>query len=60
MAHLRETGYDTATLWVLERNTRARRWYKRLGWEHTGERSPVYPPAGIYDVGYRIVLVATS
>jgi ribosomal protein S18 acetylase RimI-like enzyme len=58
MAHLRETGYDTATLWVLERNTRARRWYERLGWEHTGERSPVYPPAGIDDVGYRIELGA--
>ena len=29
---LREEGFDTATLWVLEDNPRARRFYEREGW----------------------------
>ena len=41
--HLRAVGFAEATLWVLERNTRARSWYERLGWECTGERKPVWP-----------------
>jgi ribosomal protein S18 acetylase RimI-like enzyme len=56
LGHLVDVGFEVATLWVLERNERARRWYERLGWELTGERSPVYPPAGIVDLGYRLVL----
>jgi ribosomal protein S18 acetylase RimI-like enzyme len=56
VGHLREKGFPTATLWVLERNERARSWYERLGWRPTGERKPVYTPAGIDDVGYRIDL----
>jgi GNAT superfamily N-acetyltransferase len=28
--------YDEATLWVLERNDRARAFYERAGWEHDG------------------------
>ena len=39
---LRERGFDTATLWVLETNDRARRFYEVAGWAHdgtvTGER----------------------
>jgi ribosomal protein S18 acetylase RimI-like enzyme len=54
MDHLRAAGFDTATLWVLERNERARAWYERLGWQPTGEQKPVYAPAGIVDVRYRI------
>jgi len=30
-----EAGYTEATLWVLERNDRARAWYERLGWQCT-------------------------
>jgi ribosomal protein S18 acetylase RimI-like enzyme len=56
MEHLTDVGYEAVTLWVLERNERARRWYERMGWILTGERSPVYPPAGIDDVGYRLEL----
>jgi GNAT superfamily N-acetyltransferase len=54
--HLRQVGFEQATLWVLERNTLARSWYERLGWECTGERKPVWPPAGIEDVRYRLSL----
>jgi len=46
-AHLQDVGYAQASLWVLERNTHARCWYERLGWSCTGERKPVYEPAGI-------------
>lgn len=54
MDHLRAAGFEAATLWVLERNERARSWYERLGWQPTGERKPVYAPAGIEDLQYRI------
>ncbi len=54
--HLSGAGFAEATLWVLERNERARSWYERLGWLCTGERKSVYAPAGIEDVQYRIAL----
>jgi ribosomal protein S18 acetylase RimI-like enzyme len=54
--HLRSAGFTVASLWVLERNTRARTWYERLGWRATGERKPVFAPAGIDDVRYVIDL----
>lgn len=44
--------FPAASLWVLEHNQRARSWYERLGWRLTGERKPVYEPAGIVDVRY--------
>ena len=33
---LRERGFDAATLWVLETNERARRFYEVAGWTHDG------------------------
>ncbi|MGA9162429.1 MAG: GNAT family N-acetyltransferase [Actinomycetota bacterium] len=33
---LRFHGFDTATLWVLETNERARRFYEAAGWVHDG------------------------
>jgi GNAT superfamily N-acetyltransferase len=45
-------GYREATLWVLERNDRARAWHERLGWRTTGERKVVYEPAGIVELLY--------
>lgn len=33
---LRRRGFRTATLWVLERNERARRFYERAGWRTDG------------------------
>jgi len=56
MATMVDAGFPAATLWVLERNTRARSWYERLGWQPTDARKPTYAPAGIDDVGYRIDL----
>ncbi len=56
MDHMRGAGYPAATLWVLERNDKARAWYERLGWTVTDVRKPVYEPAGIDDVQYRITL----
>ena len=56
VAHLRAARFDQATLWVLERNERARGWYERLGWRATGERKAVYEPAGIDDLRYRLTL----
>lgn len=52
IADLVARRFPTATLWVLEDNLRARRWYERLGWTQTGERKPTYEPAGIYDTQY--------
>jgi ribosomal protein S18 acetylase RimI-like enzyme len=53
---LRRDGFPAATLWTLEANERARSWYERLGWRITGARKPVYEPAGIDDVQYRLEL----
>ena len=53
---LRRGDYREATLWVLERNDRARTWYERLGWRTTGETKTVYEPAGIVDLQYMIRL----
>lgn len=36
LADLRERGFRTATLWVLETNERARRFYEREGWRADG------------------------
>ncbi len=53
---LREAAFAEATLWVLERNERARSWYEHLGWRPSGERKTVYAPAGVEDLRYRLVL----
>jgi ribosomal protein S18 acetylase RimI-like enzyme len=56
LEHLRAQGFREATLWVLERNNRARGWYERIGWRSTGARVAVYAPGGVDDVGYEIEL----
>ena len=56
LGHLQSTGFQTATLSVLEANQRARAWYERLGWRPTSERISVYEPAGVADVVYTITL----
>lgn len=38
-AGLRKAGFERATLWVLEANERARRFYERAGWTLDGETS---------------------
>jgi ribosomal protein S18 acetylase RimI-like enzyme len=56
LASMVAAGFPAATLWVLEANAKARSWYERLGWRLSGARKPLYAPAGIDDVGYRIDL----
>jgi GNAT superfamily N-acetyltransferase len=56
MAALVEAGFPAATLWVLERNTKARSWYERRGWRLSGARKTLFAPTGIDDVGYRLDL----
>ena len=54
--HLRGLGDPAVRLWVLEENTRARRFYERRGWEVDGTTRVVpYPPSPL-DVGYTIRL----
>jgi ribosomal protein S18 acetylase RimI-like enzyme len=38
-ADLRARGFSAATLWVLEENARARRFYERRGWSFDGTRN---------------------
>lgn len=56
MDDLTARRFPEATLWVLEGNDRARRWYERLGWRLSDGRKTTYAPAGIEDVQYRIAL----
>ena len=57
LAALQEGGFDTAGLWVLEDNPRARRFYEREGWIPSGERRDVeFLGIPITEVGYRITL----
>jgi ribosomal protein S18 acetylase RimI-like enzyme len=53
IAHLRKHRFRSATLWVLEANAHARRWYEQLGWRPTGNRLTTYAPGGVDDVEYR-------
>jgi GNAT superfamily N-acetyltransferase len=56
LAYLRSSGETEARLWVLEANTRARRFYERGGWElDRTTRVVPYPPNPL-DVGYTIRL----
>jgi GNAT superfamily N-acetyltransferase len=53
---LRRDGFERCHLWVLEGNSRARRFYERLGWRlNEWTRVVPYPPNPI-DVSYTIDL----
>jgi ribosomal protein S18 acetylase RimI-like enzyme len=57
LAYWRDCGFETATLWVLEANAAARRFYEALGWQADGARQEVdlggfAPP----EVRYRMAL----
>ena len=50
-------GFRTATLWVLEDNPRARRFYEREGWQlDGGRREGRHLDAPTLEVRYRITL----
>lgn len=51
-----ELGSKSCHLWVLEHNTRARRFYERRGWSENGETRVVPLPPNPIDVGYSIDL----
>ena len=53
-------GPGECRLWVLEHNTRARRFYERRGWREDGTTRVVPFPPNPLDVGYTIELAATS
>ena len=51
---LRERGYDVATLWVLETNARAPRFYEAAGWSADGAtKTEERPGAVLREVRYR-------
>ena len=50
-------GYPSATLWVLEDNPRAQRFYEREGWTRDGgRREEEFLGVTITEIGYRITL----
>ena len=53
---LSERGYDCARLWVLEANSRARRFYEAAGWYADGA-TRVDPGDGCTDVRYSLSLL---
>jgi ribosomal protein S18 acetylase RimI-like enzyme len=56
---LQRDGYRAATLWVLETNARARRFYERLGWAPDGAvKLHDWKAFVATDVRYRLGLVA--
>lgn len=42
LSEMKEEGFCTAALWVFEANTRARRFYEKLGFIPTGDRKTDY------------------
>ena len=54
LARQRAEGRTSCNLWVLEENTRARRFYERLGWRENGETRVVPYPPNPLDVGYTL------
>jgi len=55
---LRESGFPEARLWVLERNTRGRRFYERYGWQlESGSRTEWMDGIALREVQYRMPLV---
>jgi GNAT superfamily N-acetyltransferase len=57
VADLRARGYQEATLWVLEMNSRARRFYEAAGWRPDGAtKTEERPGAVFHEVRYRLAL----
>jgi GNAT superfamily N-acetyltransferase len=56
LARIRDFGCKRGNLWVLEQNTRARRFYEKRGWRLDGDTRIVPFPPFPTDVGYTIEL----
>lgn len=52
---LREAGYASAYLWVLEPNLRARRFYEKAGWAADGG-TKLHEPSRVMEIRYRCEL----
>jgi len=52
-ASLRESGFPSALLWVLEGNERAERFYRAAGWERDGEKEDEFQGATVTELRYR-------
>ena len=53
---MREAGYAAITLWVLEANARARRFYQRAGFAADGARHNLPDLGGVTEIRYRRAL----
>ena len=60
LAKVRAAGYAYITLWVLEANARARRFYQRAGFAPDGARHVLDDLGGITEIRYRRALSAFS
>jgi GNAT superfamily N-acetyltransferase len=56
LAKVRAAGYPSITLWVLEANTRARRFYARAGFAPDGARHLLDDLGGVIEIRYRRAL----
>jgi GNAT superfamily N-acetyltransferase len=52
LSEVRSEGYPRITLWVLEENARARRFYERSGFRVAGEKHVLYGLGGVIEVRY--------
>ncbi len=51
--HLRQRGFDTAILWVLAGNARARRFYEKCGFVSDGAAKAIHLGVDLAEVRYR-------
>jgi GNAT superfamily N-acetyltransferase len=58
LQHLTGSGFTGVTLWVLEDNARARRFYERWGFAADGARQVVELGAPVAEIRYSVVLPA--
>ena len=61
LERLRASGFEAASLWVLEDNPRARAFYERWGWALDGDsRDETFLDTRVREVRYRITLPSSA
>jgi GNAT superfamily N-acetyltransferase len=53
---MRASGFERATLWVLEGNERGERFYRAGGWRHDGRKVDTFQGAEVAELRYRKAL----